>query len=73
MLLDKNNNIKTRTTLRSGYQFFEGFINPNLGIEVDENKTHRFFMSFDIENDEKFYGLGEKFRPLVKNGVESVI
>ncbi|ACU78734.1 glycosyl hydrolase, family 31 [synthetic Mycoplasma mycoides JCVI-syn1.0] len=72
-IIDSNNQIKTRTTLRTGYQFFEGFINPNLGIEIDQNKNQRFFMSFDIDNDEKFYGLGEKFRPLVKNGVESVI
>ena len=37
-IIDSNNQIKTKTTLRTGYQFFEGFINPNLGIEIDQNK-----------------------------------
>ncbi|AUF83562.1 alpha-xylosidase [Mesoplasma syrphidae] len=72
-LLDKKNQPKFQTNDRSGYEFLADHINPGLGFKIQEANYRQPFMSFWIENDEKLYGLGEKFRPLVKNGVESVI
>ncbi|WP_027063342.1 TIM-barrel domain-containing protein [Mesoplasma seiffertii] len=73
VLLDQSGQPKFQTNDRNGYEFLDDHINPGLGFKVQETNCRQPFMSFWIENDEKIFGLGEKFRPLVKNGVESVI
>lgn len=72
-LLDSNNAIKFKTNTRKGYQMFENYRTPPLGWKIIEEDNWQPFMSFWLMNDEKIYGLGEKFRPLVKNGLETTI
>ncbi|WP_026389471.1 TIM-barrel domain-containing protein [[Acholeplasma] multilocale] len=72
-LLNSKGETKFATNNREGYMLFENYLNPPLGWKIEGDNDRKPFMSFNIENDEKLFGLGEKFRPLVKNGVESVI
>lgn len=73
MLLDANNKIKFSTNTRKGYQVFENYSTPPLGWKLIRDDYWQPFISFWLMNDEKIYGLGEKFRPLVKNGIETTI
>lgn len=72
-LLDNELNIKFNLNNREGYQLFGGYSSPYLGWKIINESKWDPFISFWLDNDEKIYGLGEKFRPFLKNGIESVI
>lgn len=72
-ILEKNGNVVTETHSRFGYDFLEGYISPPLGFKQVENEIKYPFLSLELKNDELIYGLGEKFRPFLKNGIESSI
>ncbi|XRJ59143.1 TIM-barrel domain-containing protein [Spiroplasma endosymbiont of Glossina fuscipes fuscipes] len=72
-LLDCNDTIKFKTNTRKGYEMFESYRTPPLGWKLDKSNEWQPFMSFWLMNDEKIYGLGEKFCFLVKNGIETTI
>ncbi|ATI73957.1 alpha-xylosidase [Mesoplasma florum] len=71
-LVDVNGEIKTKTSLRPGWDHLEGYCTPPLGFKIDDN-IQKPFMTMQLASEELIYGLGEKFNNFVKNGVQSTI
>ncbi|EFR95465.1 alpha glucosidase/alpha-xylosidase, partial [Listeria ivanovii FSL F6-596] len=47
------------------------YVTPGLGHRIDANGYREAFLSWDVANDEKFYGLGEKFSSVEKSATRS--
>ncbi|AKX34243.1 alpha-D-xyloside xylohydrolase [Spiroplasma litorale] len=73
IVFNSNNEVILETNLRKGYEYLENFITPPLGFKQVENDIKKPFISFELKNDELIYGLGEKYKNLIKNGVETNI
>ncbi|AOG60925.1 alpha-D-xyloside xylohydrolase [Spiroplasma helicoides] len=71
IILNDKDEVILENSLRKGYDFLEGYISPPIGFKQIENDVKKPFISFELKNDELIYGLGEKYKPLVKNGIET--
>lgn len=56
---------------RLGYNFFEKYLAPHMGFRTIKNHIAYPFITFDLQNDENIYGLGEKYKTFEKRGIKS--
>ncbi|MCK5867780.1 MAG: hypothetical protein KAG14_05210, partial [Mycoplasmataceae bacterium] len=69
----KSNKQQMSLNWRDGFKYFGGFVAPGLGFKQIKDDDWMPFLSWEIKNDENFYGLGEKFGKLEKTGTRKTI
>lgn len=64
IVVKKSNQIKLATSIK---KVSRQFITPGIGQRIDQSGKSEAFISWNIQNEENFYGLGEKFGQVEKS------